>query len=83
MSPRIRQVVSEITGRPCGYTVEHGDGRVDGAARTEPVRWSAEDVERLMPLNDLRRLIYEKARENGASHDEAIARLFPDGKVLA
>jgi hypothetical protein len=81
--PRIRQVVSEITGRPVGKIREWGDGRQDAKATVDPIAWTAEDVERLMPLNDLRRLIYESARRSGASHDEAIARLFPDGKVLA
>jgi len=82
-APRIRQVVSEITGRPCGAVREWGDGRQDAKARVDPIAWTAEDVERLMPLNDLRRLLYDRARASGATHDEAIARLFPDGKVLA
>lgn len=80
---RIRKVVSEITGRPVGKIVEHGDGRQDAVHCAEPIRWTADDVERFLPLNDLRRLIYERARRDGMTHDEAIARLFPDGKILA
>lgn len=80
---RIRNVVSEITGRPVGKIIEHGDGRQDAVHRTDPIRWTADDVERIMPLNDLRRLIYDRARNDGMTHEQAIARLFPDGKILA
>lgn len=59
--------------------VEHGDGRIEAhtAARTVEVR-----IEELgIHPNDFRRLIYMDARRTGLSHDEAVARLFPEGKV--
>jgi ribosomal protein L12E/L44/L45/RPP1/RPP2 len=34
---RIRQVVSELTGKPCGEIIEHKSGRVDATARPPTV----------------------------------------------
>lgn len=85
LRPNIAKVYSDITGRPVGKVIEHGDGRVDAVARPETVTARADDVERItgLPLNDFRRLLYEHHRHAGMTHEQAIARLFPDGKVKA
>lgn len=80
-STRVLDVLNELTGRRAGKVIEHGDGRVDAVTVPDPVRWTAEDVERMMPLNDLRRLLYDRARSSGMTHEEAIGRVFRDGKV--
>ena len=82
--PKIEQVVSEITGRPEALRATHWDGRVDVNLKPETTRVGVDDVERItrMPLNDLRRMIYEHHRGMGLSHEWCIANLFRDRKVL-
>ena len=36
---RLKKVRNENTGKTGGFQVEHSDGRVDGVARPEPIRW--------------------------------------------
>ena len=86
LRPKIKEIVSEITGWPIGRVIEHGDGRQDAVTAPPAVKVSFEQVENITGNhpNDLRRLIYERARtEGGMSHDEAVARLFPNRKVVA
>lgn len=84
-TPKISKIVSEITGIPEGVIVDHGDGRRDAHIQAQPVITRAEEAEDVigLPLNDIRRMIYESHRSQGMSHDEAVATLFRDGKVTA
>lgn len=79
----VAPIYSEITGKPVGKVVERGDGSNDVVIRPETVRTSAEELEQWVPLNMFRQRIYEMHRELGVGHDEAIYRLFPNGKVKA
>ena len=58
---------------------EHDGGRVSGAVMARTVTVKCEDLG-LHP-NDVRWMCYRRGRELGMSHDEAVARLFPEGKV--
>ncbi len=75
--PKVTQVVDDILGVPRGTTVEHGDGRQDSHVIAPGVHVSADEAEGLlaMPLNDIRRMVYEYHRERGETHEQAVRRL--------
>ncbi len=63
-----------------GVVLEHDDGRVQTGVMARTVTAHVErDLGR--DLNGFRRLMYDRARRLGVPHDEAIHRLFPEGKV--
>ena len=80
---KVERVVSEITGRPEALRCTHWDGRVDVTVRPETMRYGVADIERYLPLNDLRRMIYEAHRAKGMTHEHVVAKIFRDGKVMA
>ena len=82
---KVTDVVSDILGVPEGRVVEHWDGRTDAHVAPSPVRVGPDEVEAItgLPLNDLRRLIYDYYRGIGFGHEECLARVFRDGKVTA
>lgn len=82
-TPKVSTVVSELTGWKIGRVVEHHTGQVDTALRTAPASMTCEEVERYLPLNDLRRLIYDWHRRLGVPHDEIIGRVFGGREVKA
>lgn len=75
--PRVTDVVDEILGVPRGTTVEHGDGRRDAVVRSRHINYSPEEAEGLfeLPLNDIRRLVYDYRRDLGDTHEDALKRL--------
>lgn len=66
-----------------GREIHHGDGRQSVDLRTETITLNREQTEAALglPINDLRRMIYERERAGGTTHEEAVGRLFPNGKV--
>lgn len=79
-APRVVPVLNDITGRVGGKIREHANGRTDVRIMPDAVRIGPDQ---LPDLNALRRAIYEFERSRGLSHEQAIAKLFPDGKVTA
>lgn len=81
----IIRIYSEVSGLPCGKLIRHWDGRQDAVHRPEVIRVSARQLESTLgvPLNTLRQGLYEQARAQGISHDEAVGRLFREGRVNA
>jgi hypothetical protein len=82
---KVTDVVSEILGVPEAKVTEHWDGRTDVTVRPQTVAIGVDEIEGVLGLhpNDLRRLIYDDARRRGMGHEEALAKLFRDGKVVA
>lgn len=85
----IADVYSQLTGRPVGKVrvkrtgaeVDHDDGRTSAAVTPPPVRYKLSEHMDIGKVNDFRERLYAERRETGASHDEAVAVLFPEGKV--
>lgn len=67
---RIRQVVSEITGRPVGVQIEHRDGRMSAAVRAQTVEVSPDVV--APSQSELRKRVYASLRQKGHSHEGAM-----------
>lgn len=78
LQPRVTSVLNEVTGREGGRIREHRDGRTDVRIMPEAIRIGPD---RLPDLNALRRAIYDHERSRGLTHDQAIAKLFPDGRI--
>lgn len=77
-------ILNEITGRQAATVVEHADGRRDVNVTPDTVRVSVDEVDgrwRDGGLNGFRRRLYDVARRSGLSHEEAVFRLFPEGRV--
>lgn len=73
-APRVRRVVSELTGVPIGRVVEHGDGRVDVSVRNEAcVTVTAEEVHGTW--REARAWLYDWLRSAGMTHSEAVRRM--------
>ena len=75
--PKVTDVVSDILGVSEARVVEHGSGQVDTTVRPGHVKLDANAAEELsgLPLNDLRRLVYDYYRSGGESHEQALRRL--------
>lgn len=59
--------------------VEDADGRVSQGAVARTVTMKIADTGR--DLNAFRRMLYDAARSEGMPHEEAVFRLFPEGKI--
>lgn len=73
---RIRQVVNELTGKPCGQIIEHKSGRVDGIAKPATVEVGFEHLG--ITMTDMQKRQYHHFRENlGYSREKALFLLTP------
>lgn len=77
-TPKLRTVLSEVTGLPCGRIVEHGDGRQDAHAKAErTITVSAEQIHG--SFREGRAWLYHQLRESGFSHEQAMRRMTREG----
>jgi hypothetical protein len=73
---RIRQVVSELTGKPCGEIIEHKSGRVDATARPPTVEVGFEHLG--ITMSEMQKRQYHHFRNNlGYSREKALFLLTP------
>ena len=72
---RIRQVVNELTGKPCGDIIEHKSGRVDGVARPPTVEVGFDHLG--ITMSEMQQRQYEHLRSQGYSREKALFLLTP------
>ena len=78
----VREVYSEITGRPVATVVETND-TLSTTLKPETIRLGPDDIDAMVGLNHFRESVYARCRSLGLSHEETIYRFFPDGRVRA